>query len=45
MLYELGGVAVKAEGDYWVADSATVVGECAAETRCKRLVQRRSAWR
>ena len=26
MLYELGGVAVKAEGDYWVADSATVVG-------------------
>ena len=27
MLYELGGVAVKAEGDYWVADSATVVGK------------------
>ena len=26
MLYELDGVAVKAEGDYWVADSATVVG-------------------
>ena len=26
MLYKLGGVAVKAEGDYWVADSATVVG-------------------
>ena len=26
MLYELDGVAVQAEGDYWVADSATVVG-------------------
>ena len=26
MLYELDGVGVKAEGDYWVADSATVVG-------------------
>ena len=26
MLYELDGVAVKAEGDYWVADSSTVVG-------------------
>ena len=26
MLYELDGVVVKAEGDYWVADSATVVG-------------------
>ena len=26
MLYKLGSVAVKAQGDYWVADSATVVG-------------------
>ena len=26
MLYELDGEGVKAEGDYWVADSATVVG-------------------
>lgn len=26
MLYELDGVAVQAEGDYWVADSAAVVG-------------------
>ena len=26
MFYELDGVVVKAEGDYWVADSATVVG-------------------
>ena len=26
MLYELDGVAVQTEGDYWVADSATVVG-------------------
>jgi carbonic anhydrase/acetyltransferase-like protein (isoleucine patch superfamily) len=26
MLYELDGTAVKAEGEYWVADSAVVVG-------------------
>lgn len=26
MLYELDGVAVRAEGEYWVADSAVVVG-------------------
>ena len=26
MLYELDGMAAEAEGDYWVADSATVVG-------------------
>ena len=26
MLYELDGVGVRAEGDYWVADTATVMG-------------------
>lgn len=26
MLYQLGDVKVRAEGDYWVADNATVVG-------------------
>ena len=26
MLYELDGIGVRAEGDYWVADTATVMG-------------------
>ena len=37
MLYELDGVGVTAEGDYWVADSATVVGNVL-------LKQKASVW-